>query len=62
MEDKKVELFIKEVDQIISDRIDQLTPVVVKNIIQDIIKKHLGWSVVWGGVFGAIIGFISSSI
>ena len=62
LEDKKVELFIKEVDKIISDKIDQLTPIMVKNIIQDIIKKHLGWLVVWGGVFGGIIGFIASII
>jgi uncharacterized membrane protein YheB (UPF0754 family) len=62
LEDKKVELFIKEVDKIISDKIDQLTPIMVKNIIQDIIKKHLGWLVVWGGVFGGIIGFIASVI
>lgn len=56
------EAFILEIDQIISDKIDKLTPVMVKRIIQDIIKKHLGWLVVWGGVFGGIIGFIASII
>lgn len=56
------ESFILEVDQIISDKVDKLTPVMVKKIIQDIIQKHLGWLVVWGGVFGGIIGFIASII
>jgi len=28
----------------------------VKNIIQRMIKEHLGWLVVWGGVFGGLIG------
>ena len=56
------ELFILEVDKIISDKIDKLTPIMVKKIIQDIIKKHLGWLVVWGGVFGGVIGLIASII
>jgi uncharacterized membrane protein YheB (UPF0754 family) len=56
------ESFILEVDKIISDRIDKLTPIMVKKIIQDIIKKHLGWLVVWGGVFGGLIGLIASII
>jgi uncharacterized membrane protein YheB (UPF0754 family) len=34
----------------------------IKRIIQDIIRKHLGWLVVWGGVFGGIIGLIASII
>lgn len=57
-----IELFILEVDKIISDRIDKLTPSIIKKIIQDIIRKHLGWLVVWGGVFGGIIGLIASII
>jgi uncharacterized membrane protein YheB (UPF0754 family) len=56
------ELFILEVDKIISDRIDKLTPIMIKRIIQDIMRKHLGWLVVWGGVFGGIIGLIASII
>lgn len=60
--DDNTELFILEIDKIISDKIDKLTPIMVKKIIQDIIKKHLGWLVVWGGVFGGIIGFIASII
>jgi uncharacterized membrane protein YheB (UPF0754 family) len=32
----------------------------VKDIIQEMIHKHLGWLVVWGGVFGGIIGFVVS--
>ena len=40
----------------------QLTPIMIKIIIQDIMRKHLGWLVVWGGVFGGIIGFIVSVI
>lgn len=51
---------IAHVDRIVKSRLDEMTPVMVKNIIQDMIKKHLGWLVVWGGVFGGLIGFASS--
>ena len=50
----------KKISKIVDSRLDELTPIMVKEIIQDMIKKHLGWLVVWGGVFGGIIGFIGS--
>jgi uncharacterized membrane protein YheB (UPF0754 family) len=31
----------------------------VKEMVQAIIKQHLGWLVVWGGVFGGILGALS---
>ena len=46
----------KKVAVIVEKRLDELTPQMVKEIIQDMIRKHLGWLVVWGGVFGALIG------
>lgn len=49
-----------KIEQIIQRRLDELTPQAVKEIIEAMIKKHLGWLVVWGGVFGAIIGLIAS--
>ena len=44
------------VEQIVDQRLDELTPVQVKNIIQEMIRKHLGWLVVWGGAVGGFIG------
>ena len=48
---------ITQVEQIIDQRLDELTPGQVKNIIQAMIRKHLGWLVVWGGAVGGLIGF-----
>ena len=48
---------ITQVEQIIDQRLDDLTPAQVKNIIQRMIRKHLGWLVVWGGAVGGFIGF-----
>lgn len=47
---------------IVDDRLDELTPKMVKQIMQDMIREHLFWLVVWGAFFGGIIGFVGSLI
>ncbi len=49
-----------KIDTIVIARLDELTPKMVKDIIQNLIKEHLGWLVVWGAVFGGLIGFIGT--
>lgn len=51
---------IDKVEAIVVHRLNELTPQMVKTIIQDMIHKHLGWLVIWGGVFGGLIGLITS--
>lgn len=41
---------------LIDQRLDELTPPMVKDIVQRMIHEHLGWLVVWGAVFGGAIG------
>jgi len=53
---------VDSVEVLITNRLEELTPKMVKELVQDLIKEHLGWLVVWGGVFGGIIGLISSQI
>ncbi len=48
---------LNQVEKIIDQRLDGLTPEQVKIIIQDMMRKHLGWLVVWGGAVGGLIGF-----
>lgn len=50
----------EKIDGIVNKRLDELTPQMVKQIIQDMIRSHLGWLVVWGGVFGGLIGLATS--
>ena len=53
--------YIKDkLENMIDTRMTELTPQMVKEIIQNMIKKHLGWLVVWGGLFGGVVGLAAS--
>jgi len=49
-----------KIEEVISARLEELTPQLVKEMVQELIAQHLGWLVVWGGVFGGLIGLGSS--
>jgi len=51
---------IVSIEKIVENRLNQLTPKMVKEMMQDLMREHLGWLVVWGGVFGGLIGLVSS--
>ncbi|UFH60253.1 DUF445 domain-containing protein [Sulfurovum mangrovi] len=53
---------IKAVEELITKRLEELTPTMVKSLVQELIKAHLGWLVVWGGVFGGLVGLLSSFV
>ncbi|RBQ32460.1 DUF445 domain-containing protein [Arcobacter sp. FW59] len=40
----------------VDKRLEELTPKMVKDIINNMIKEHLGWLVLWGAVFGGLFG------
>lgn len=50
----------QQIEYIVQSRLAELTPQMVKEIIQTMIRQHLGWLVVWGGVFGGLIGLATS--
>lgn len=55
-------ILLEKIELIVEARLNELTPKMVKEIIQKMIKRHLGWLVIWGGVFGGIIGIIFGMI
>lgn len=52
----------KKLSSIVNSRLDELTPLMVKELIQNMIKEHLGWLVIWGAVFGGLIGLVSTLV
>jgi len=54
------EKFRSRIDTMVNARLNELSPKHVKEIIEEMIRKHLGWLIVWGGVFGGLIGFITA--
>lgn len=60
--DDLIKMWQEKITVIVEKRLGELTPQMVKEIIQEMIRSHLGWLVVWGGVFGCIIGLVSSFI
>ena len=53
---------LQKIEAIVTARLDELTPQAVKEIIQNMIREHLGWLVVWGGVFGGLIGLVAAML
>ncbi len=49
----------QKIEGIVTQRLEELTPQLVKEIVQTMIRTHLGWLVVWGGVFGGLIGLVA---
>lgn len=52
----------QKINIVIVERLNELNPKMVKDIVENMMKEHLGWLVVWGGVFGGVIGIVSSII
>lgn len=49
----------ESIEGIVEARLEELTPMMVKEMLHNLMKEHLGWLVVWGGVFGGLIGLVS---
>ncbi|MEQ1620500.1 MAG: DUF445 domain-containing protein [Methylococcales bacterium] len=47
---------VSKIEIVIDKRLSELTPQMVKEMVQLIISEHLGWLVVWGGIFGGLMG------
>ena len=57
---EKIDELQMQIEQIVEARLNELTPQIVKQLMLDLMGKHLSWLVVWGGVFGGVIGGLST--
>lgn len=53
---QSAEALLNRVEAIVDQRLEQMTPELVKQVMEKMIQHHLGWLVVWGGVVGALMG------
>ena len=51
-----------KIENILDARLADLSPNEIKDIIQRMIREHLGWLVVWGGFLGGLLGLLMSPI
>ncbi|QDF67356.1 DUF445 domain-containing protein [Shewanella sp. SNU WT4] len=59
---EKMSGFKAQIQEIIEQRLNELTPQMVKVMVQKMIAAHLGWLVIWGGVFGGVLGLFAGLI
>ena len=50
----------RQVEQLLAAKLEELTPEVVKKMMEDVMREHLGWLIVWGNVFGGLIGILAN--
>ncbi len=51
-----------QVDELLEAKLEELTPDRVKQMMEEVIREHLGWLIVWGNVFGGTIGLVSKAL
>lgn len=56
-----VDKFIAGIDSLMEMKLQEMTPEKVKELMETVIREHLGWLIVWGNVFGGAIGVISTA-
>jgi uncharacterized membrane protein YheB (UPF0754 family) len=57
-----VNAIVREVDRLMEERLQELTPNKVKTMVEDVLRVHLSWLVVWGSLFGGVLGIISNAV
>ena len=57
-----VERVRQEIDSLMEEKLQMLTPEIVKQLMEEVIRSHLGWLIVWGNVFGGFIGILSKAV
>ncbi|XP_065182980.1 uncharacterized protein LOC135813888 [Sycon ciliatum] len=57
----KIDRFRDELDTYMSHRVAMMDERHTTELLERIIRPHLGWLIVWGTVFGSIVGVISQA-
>ena len=58
----EVDALRAQVDRLLETKLEELTPERVKEMMEEVIREHLGWLIVWGNIFGGTIGLVSKAM
>lgn len=47
-----------ELDSLMTTKLEELTPEMVKKLLEDVMRDHLGWLIVWGNLLGGLLGLV----
>ncbi|KAL0224770.1 hypothetical protein RCL1_002682 [Eukaryota sp. TZLM3-RCL] len=50
----------RELDVLMTAKLEELTPEIVKRMLEDVMREQLGLLIVWGTFFGGMIGVLSA--
>ncbi|NPA50574.1 MAG: DUF445 domain-containing protein [Epsilonproteobacteria bacterium] len=53
---------VNRVKLLVRNRLEELTPKDVKEIVYKLMREHLGWLVIWGAILGALMGIFSLAL
>ena len=57
-----VESLRQQGDQLLTAKLEEVTPEVVRQMMEEVMREHLGWLIVWGNVFGGSIGLVARAL
>jgi uncharacterized membrane protein YheB (UPF0754 family) len=52
----------EQIDALLTAKLVELTPERVKEMMEEVIREHLGWLIVWGNIFGGGIGLTAKAL
>ena len=58
----RVAIDMQQIDRLLAVKLEELKPETVKRMMEEVIRRHLGWLVLWGNVFGGLIGLITAAV
>jgi len=57
-----VDIIKAEVEQLVTQKLEELTPSNIKHLLEGVMADHLGWLIIWGNIFGGAIGLATKAI
>jgi len=51
-----------EIECLLTTKLEEISADTVKNLLERVIRDHLGWIIVWGNIFGGVVGILTKIV